>query len=245
MYIFFIIIIIIIIYLIWFKIRYSKALNDEEVLQLANGRRINSINKYYSFPKVEYEVDKNFKKNMYAKGRFYKTNENLYDIPAIVAGLLKYKKHEWIVVAFEKDQEVDLIWVNKGHDNKSVGLILDFNEIANMAKTSKYTSVIIFHNHPNANPSIYNCAKPSEVDLETADVWWNICKENGMNLIEYICERGISYRYFLKTTNEFYNIDLILKEIEKLNDKSSKENLELHRERMHLQSLRLKMTNEI
>lgn len=240
MYITLIIIIITIIYYIWYRIRYSKPLNYEEVLQLANSRRINNINKYYSFPKVEYKVNMDFKKRMSAKGKIYKFSEHLYDLPAIAAGLLKYKKHEWIIVAFEKNQKVDLMWVNKGQDNRFVGLALDFNQIINIAKENKYTSIITFHNHPNSNPNSYNCTKPSSVDLETANNWGEICKENDINLVEYICERGIAYRYYLKIINEFYNIDLIIKEIEQLNDKSSEKNFELHKERMNLQNVKIK-----
>ena len=39
---------------------------------------------------------------MRADGRFYKIEERLFEFPALATGLLKYKKHEWIIIAFER-----------------------------------------------------------------------------------------------------------------------------------------------
>ena len=86
---------------------------------------------------------------MRSDGRFYKIEERLFEFPALAAGLLKYKKHEWIIIAFEKEKRVELIWLNKGKDNKSVSWFLSASEIVETAKQHSFSSVLVFHNHPN------------------------------------------------------------------------------------------------
>ncbi len=242
MYYFYILILLgIIIYYIWFRIRYSKPMTSEEILQFAKARRIQQINEYYSFPKVEYNIDKDFKKKMKPSGKFYIINESLNTFPAIAAALLKYKKHEWIILAFEKNRKVDLIWVNKGFDNKSAGLFVDFDDVLKMAFDKKYNTIIMFHNNPNNNPNIYDCTKPSKTDLNTAEKFWGLSSKKDLNLVKYVCERGISYRYFLNTVDRFYNLEEIVQSIRSKNNVSKTMNYVLYKERMKLANSRIIM----
>lgn len=235
------ILLIIIIYYVWYRIRYSKPLTDDEVVQFANGRRIACINEYYSYSNSEYSVDMNFKKRMQPNGQFYKINEKIYEFPGLAATLLKYKKHEWIIVAFEKNRTIDLMWINKGYDNQSAGLFLDFKETVNMASENEYTSILMFHNHPNINPNIYDCTKPSDLDKKTAEEYWQLCEKSNINLVKYICERGIPYRYYLKTIDTFYDIKKFIEDIQKVNGKSPKENLILHSQRKYFSKVQLEI----
>ena len=93
-------------------------LTFEEVRKLGTKRRDREIGIYFSFNKRERSVDTDFKKRMKPTGKFYKINDALTQFPSIAAALLKYKKHEWCITAFEKDKNVFLMWVNKGLDKK-------------------------------------------------------------------------------------------------------------------------------
>jgi hypothetical protein len=94
--------IVIAVLLLLFIITHLRPLNAREVKIFANKRRDKMIYQYFNFNQHEYSVDKTFKKNMNPNGMFYEIDENLYSFPSIAAGLLKYKKHEWIIIAFEK-----------------------------------------------------------------------------------------------------------------------------------------------
>ncbi|NBI06111.1 JAB domain-containing protein [Senegalia massiliensis] len=167
-----------------------------EIFKLLYYMRPNKIaHYYYKYRRKKFNNDKELKKHMNPKGGFYTIDKKLSETPELVASLLKYKKHEWIVLAFVKNDRVECIWANKGKDSKSVGLILSFDNIVRLAKDNNYTSILMFHNHPNPNPNMYNCTQPSDRDLETVNEWSNICKKSEVNLTVYICERGVSYKY--------------------------------------------------
>lgn len=72
-----------------------------------------------------------------------------YDFLTYMGYFLNYKKHEWIFVAFVKDNVVRKFWVNKGVDGNNVTLDLDFYEIADICKVNGFNSLLIGHNHPS------------------------------------------------------------------------------------------------
>lgn len=229
---FIILVLVLSIWYVGFRIKYSKPLTEREVLELAKLRRNKEIYNYYNYSQIESSVNSEFKRKMKPTGKFYEVDESLFSFPSIAAALLKYKKHEWIMIGFEKNKQVDLMWVNKGFDKESVSLMIDFNEIIQYALKGKFSTLMIFHNHPNRNPNIYDCTKPSEMDIYSATEWWNKCKDKGINFIEYICERGLPYRYYLKTIDSFIPIDNVKSEIIATNDISKSQNYKLHLERM-------------
>lgn len=167
-----------------------KPLTDRQLEKLASKRRKRAIRKYFRFHGLEYLPDLDFKKAMSVQGNYYRVHYHLYDTPSRIAALLKYKKHEWIVVAFEKNKIVEMLWLNKGFNRMSVSLSISLDLLSSTALKNKYSSVIIFHNHPNPNPRIYSNIIPSKVDKESARVWANFFNLKRINLIEYICERG-------------------------------------------------------
>lgn len=69
---------------------------------------------YLSFDYKEFAVNKGFKKQISPNGSVYEINEILFEFPSKAAVLLKYKKHEWVIIAFENEKNVYLIWPNKG-----------------------------------------------------------------------------------------------------------------------------------
>lgn len=207
-------------------------LDRSEVQRLGIKRRNNEVRRYYSFVGVEYTIDREFKKRMNPNGSFYDWNEDLRDFPSVAAALLKYKKHEWIIVAFEKGQTVELMWLNKGFDRSSVALYLPIEKIAEIAANKACFSVLIFHNHPNSNPSELDCSQPSEMDLKTAIEFARVLNDKGVNLVEFVCERGSHYEYYLSPSECFVPLREIILTIEAGNGLSRMSNLSLHWERL-------------
>lgn len=221
--------VIIIVFFILFNFR---SLNENEIQQLSSKRRKKTVEHYFLTNHLGAVPDLDFKKRMNPKGIFYKIKLDLAHVPNWTSALLKYKKHEWVIVAFEKRKVVDLIWVNKGIDNSSANIFIDLSEVADIALKNNYTSVLMFHNHPNPNPSRYSCQMPSNQDKVTASFWSNQLNASNINLVKYICERGRHYRYVLSPAETFYPLKNFTNEIRIINGKSKLTNFRLHMERL-------------
>ncbi len=215
-----------------FIIIHLDPLTEEEVKSLGNKRRDHQIRIYFSFDNREFKASSEFKKNMQADGSFYQIQENIFEFPSLAAALLKYKKHEWIIVAFERDKKVNLIWVNKGFNRTSVSLHLPIGQVAKIATEKMQNSIFIFHNHPNINPNYYDCRKPSEKDINSAKEFSSVLNNRGFNLLEFICERGRHYEYFLSPSDKFLPFQEFVLAINNVNGQTKARNLLLHLERI-------------
>ena len=216
---------------ILFLLTHLRPLNEREIQDLSNRRRDKEINRYFSFDMDEYQVDKEFKGRMNGDGEFYHIHDTLFEFPSVAAGLLKYKKHEWIIVAFEKHRTIDLLWVNKGPDRNGVSCALSAGKISQISLSNNYSSVLIFHNHPNPNPRQYDCSEPSEQDITSARSYSQILDESGINLVEFVCERGRHSQYFFSVADPFVPVQEFRESIVQKNDTSRVQNLLLHIER--------------
>jgi hypothetical protein len=103
-----------------FYISHKKPLKVEEIRLLSEKRKKLYIKKSYPFIPKTVVVDLDFKSSMKPKGIFYKLDNDLAEFPSLIEQLLKGKKHEWIVLAIEKNKKVIGMWANKGSDGKSV-----------------------------------------------------------------------------------------------------------------------------
>jgi len=215
-----------------FACTHLRPLNEDEVTHLGTKRRAKQIRAYFSFPPSEIDVDKHFKRRMNPNGAFYKIDHALWEFPSIAAALLKYKKHEWVIIAFEKQKRIVSIWLNKGFDRSGVSPYLSAANIANIARREDYTSVLIFHNHPNTNPYYFDCTSPSSNDLESANEFAHLLNTHGINLVEFVCERGTHYEYFFSPANSFLPLSQFVMAIENINGLSTLGNLSLHLERL-------------
>jgi len=223
---------ILLICLIVYVIAHLRPLTKDEVKGLAGKRRKKHIRIYFSFDYRELSANKEFKKQMNPNGTFYRINEGLSGFPSLAAALLKYKKHEWIIIAFEKDKRIDVIWLNKGFNRMGVSPYLSVIDITKTAKHEDLKSVLIFHNHPNSNPNHYDCRRPSDQDMKSAKQFGDELNKNSINLLEFVCERGRHYEYFLSPADTFLPISRFIEDIEKINDQSKFRNLVLHFERV-------------
>jgi hypothetical protein len=215
-----------------FVILHLRPLTDHEIAILGAKRRKCIVEAHFYLEDTERSVNAAFKKSLNPRGIFYRVELPLSSVASTVAGLLKYKKHEWVVVAFEKGKHVGHLWVNKGHDNSSVSIYLPPREALDTAIRNGYSSVLIFHNHPNSNPGKYNCTQASDADIVSASHWASTLNKEGVNLAEYICERGQHYRYFLSPSDSFMPLRQFTNDITKVNGSSRLGNLRLHMERI-------------
>ena len=213
---------------LFFLITHLRPLNEREMKKLSFKKRGKTIHQYFTFDHHEYHVDKNFKKRMNPNGKFYRIDEKLYNFPSTAAGLLKYKKHEWIIIAFEKNKNVSVCWLNKGFDRFSVNMYLTINDLIDIAKKDKYVSVMIFHNHPNSNPNHFDCSKPSQQDIDSANEFAAKLNNAGINLLEFVCECGKHHHYFSKYSDLFLPVSVFLETVKGQNGKSRFGNLSLH-----------------
>lgn len=218
--------------IIMYVITHLHPLNEKEVLKLADKRRNRAIKKYYKYTTKEKSVDKGFKKGMKSTGAYYLINEDLSLFPSIAAGLLKYKKHEWTIVAFEKNKTIQLMWTNKGINNKTVSIFLSTEQIIAKCKDNNYSTVLIFHNHPNSDPHTLDCSRPSAQDINSAQIFSNDFNKYGINLIEFVCERGLPYEYHFSESETFLPTTEFIQNINQINGMSKIQNVSLHTEKL-------------
>lgn len=169
---------------------------------------------------------------MVPEGKFYNFQESLRRFPPVVASWLKGKKHEWMVVGMEKRREISLVWANKGKDRTGVCLALPFERLTGIAVSNGYASMLVFHNHPNPNPEMFSCSRPSEVDLSSSALRAQILNGHGINLVEFVCERGVAHRYQLFPANSFLPIESFTEVLRGENGVSKRKNFSLHIERL-------------
>lgn len=215
-----------------FIISHLQPLTDIEIEILANKRRNKDIRIYFSFTNYEFVPNSNFKKKLIPNGTFYRIGETRREFPSIAASLLKYKKHEWIIISFGKDNKVELLWINKGFDRATVIPHLSPEAIIQIAEKECFNYILIFHNHPNSNPNYYSCIKPSEQDLHSAKHYANALNSHNINLLEFVCERGKHYEYFISPAANFMPLNDYVLLINNLNNKSKYGNLKLHIEKI-------------
>jgi len=215
-----------------FIILHTRPLKEDEIIQLADKQRQKLINQYFSFDQREFFANTEFKKRMNPSGEFQIVNESLVVFPAIAAALLKYKKHEWIIIAFEKGGIVNKLWINKGINRSQVSIYLSPEFIARLADADDDISILIFHNHPNSDPTLFDLTHPSNQDITSAHAYALILNQEGKNLLEFVCERGRHYRYFQSITPSFFPLSRYIASIKSVNDISFEKNLKLHLERL-------------
>lgn len=222
--------------LLLFVTLHLRPLSGSEVAELATIRRAKQIDAYFTFHYFPYAANPEFKKAMNASGAFYKVNHLLGQFPSLAGKLLKYKKHEWVIVAFEKNREVMLMWLNKGPNRQCVGLTIPSRQLVELAQKEEAATVIWFHNHPNSNPSRYSCHRPSTQDLTSARSTACDLNAAGVTLLEFVCERGHSYEYFRSVADNFIPVESIRRDVEKANGIHWSTNLSMHLERVFASS---------
>ena len=164
--------------------------------------------------------------------QFYPFSYPLHAFPSLAAALLKYKKHEWVLVAFEKDKQVGLVWENKGPDNTQVPLYLPSDQVQMTARREASTSVLVFHNHPNPDPYHFDALRPSDQDHKSATQMASFLNPCGVNVLEFVCERGRFIEYFRSPADGFLPLSGFALAVSHVNGRRKLTNLRLHVERI-------------
>ena len=211
-----------------FILLHLRPLAPNEVQALARKWRSQDMSEYFSFAHHTRVVDGEFKRRMAASGRLYAVQEGLPVFPSIAASLLKYKKHEWVIIGFERGHSVVLMWMNKGCDNSAVEFMVSNEQIADIALTNHCSTVLILHNHPNPDPSRYSASRPSEIDLSGSAERGEHLARQGLNLIEYVCERGWPHEYRRVVSDAFRSLAGFESLVEGVNGLDRLTNLRLH-----------------
>jgi len=192
-------------------------LNEQEVHQLSRKRQRNSALSKFDFSTMPQPADPVEKKAMRGQGEFVVCDLHYRDAPSRIAGLLKYKKHEWIVIAFINSFHIHCLWWNKGPDRTQVWSFLQDHSLKSAINSFDSDSIAILHNHPNPDPSRYRMDIPSEADLHSADFYDEKFSQEGISLLEFICERGVPYLYYASFTDSVVPFEPIVDEILKVN----------------------------
>ena len=157
-------------------------------------------------------------------------NKNLNEFPVYAAALLKYKKHQWMILGFAENKKVKLMWVNKGDNKKSVTLALSSQEMVKKAVNLKCDTVLRFHNHPN--PRKHNLSRPGRYDKKTCQKYGDLLARNSINYLDFVCKEGLPYKFNEKYHETFIPREEFINNIKEMNGKSKSKNLKLHKERL-------------
>ncbi|MCX6865462.1 MAG: hypothetical protein NTV46_04445, partial [Verrucomicrobia bacterium] len=122
------------------------------------------------------------------------------------------------------------LWWNKGPDGTKVWLFLRDHSLKGAICSFKPDSIAILHNHPNPDPSRYRMNIPSEADLRSAGFYDGEFSRHGINLLEFICERGVPHLYYASFDNSVVPIGPISDEIQRINGTSIFKNYSLRKE---------------
>lgn len=205
---------------------FSKPLDGDQISKLALKRRGRRIIRYF-FQTRGYIPSKQFKSSLKPDGKLYQIDLDMAHVPYFVANLLKYKKHEWSVIAFIGNREAKYLWANKGPDRSQVTL-LSINSIINTAKNNHCDVIMAFHNHPAHDPQHYSYRKPSNMDLQTADRFSQLLNSIDISYLDHVCERGRPYRYCLKPSETLHPFQAIQEETTKENMQGRMAHIKLH-----------------
>lgn len=229
----YLIIVIIALAVLWYAIDVFSnrhPLTPDEQFQLAQKRRRNRALCEYGFSTSQRAAVPAEKKAMKSAGEFVKCDLDYNQAPSRIAGLLKYKKHEWIVFAFISANRVTHLWWNKGPDATRVWPFLRDHAFERTIQSLRPDAIAILHNHPNPDPSRYRMNLPSTADLTSAEYFDQVLVTHGVSLIEFICERGVPHIYYAAFADGVVPIAPILTEIESINGTGIFKNYSLRKE---------------
>jgi hypothetical protein len=167
---------------------------------------------------------------MKSRGEFVSCDLIFRDAPAQIAGLLKYKKHEWIVILFITQFQVRTLWWNKGPDGTRVWSFLRERDLSAAISSLRPDTIAMLHNHPNPDPSRLIMNYPSEADLRSAGFYSEKFGSRGVSLLEFICERGTPHLYYASFGDNVFPIKPIEGEIAEVNGTGILKNRSLRKE---------------
>jgi hypothetical protein len=205
-------------------------LSPDELRHLAHKRQRNRALFEYRFGINQRPAEPTEKKAMNSAGEFLACDLDYNQAPSRIAGLLKYKKHEWIVFAFIVSKRVTRLWWNKGPDGTRVWPFLHDHAFETTIRSLNPNAIAILHNHPNPDPSRYRMNMPSNADLTSAEYLHHRLTPKGVSVLEFICERGVPHLYYAAFADNTIPVEPILTEIHSVNGTGIFKNYSLRKE---------------
>ena len=212
-----------VIYRIW-----SRPLGTAAMEAVAAKRRRRAIAAYFRFSHTQPVADMAFKKAMRSQGGWCQVDYRLYEWPAAAAALLKGKKHEWVIIAFEHGGRISRLWVSKGVDNRRVAVPLGPMVLVEECRRADFSSVFIHHNHPNHDPRHLNMLVASQLDIEFSNQYARAVVPFGINLFQFICERGRYTCFHSRVAESFLPVRTYFDQVHRQNGVSRPGNIRLH-----------------
>lgn len=163
---------------------------------------------------------------MNKNGATHQISEPLPTFPALAAGLLKSKKHEWIIIGFARNRTVELLYFNKGPDRGSVAPFVSMNQLLLLARKEQANTVLCIHNHPNG------VLQSSSQDIASANNLASVLNPAGVSLLEFVCGRGRFVEYYRSVSHHLFPLFGFKTVILQVNGQSRMGNLSLHLERI-------------
>ena len=225
--------IVVLLVLIWCWDVYNNChpLEPDEVRKLAKARQRTRALSRYEFIQSEQRVNPSQKKAMRSDGQFVRCDLDYNTAPAWVAAMLKYKKHEWIVMGFIRSFRVKMLWWNKGPNRATVRSFLHGRNLDAAIEKLKPDAIVVLHNHPNPNPSVYSMNRASRQDLKSAaHLHSRIVSKHDVSLLEFVCERGVPHLYYAAFPDREAPIQPITQQVKSLNGRGALINYKLRRE---------------
>lgn len=229
-----------IVYEIVFWINHKGPLNDKEIKELAEARRILYINQIFQFTHNVVGVNKEYRGSLDRDGRWDQVDVELHKLPSLIAQLLKYKRHEWFIWCLADDNKAKLIWANKGDDNESCYSKITIQYVIRMAISEHCNTIICMHNHPHTKERYWNLLSPSKTDTDTFEYAKNYFNAAGINIIDALCSQGSFVVYAYSFSPKYYPKGSDIQTIIMANDISKKQNYKLHKELRKIKNGKIK-----
>jgi len=206
-----------------------KPLNKEEIALLSKARKKQAEKSRLNFSTEHFEINPDYRQFLSSGGRWDEISVPYNKALAMAAELIRYKRHEWLILILASNTKCRFIWANKGNNNMSCYLSGTFDDIIEKAIQNGCGTIIDFHNHP-CTVDFQGALSPSDTDMNTAAKWAEKARAAGLNYICAVGVRGQFSVYYSSFDESIYPKSCTVEYIESQNGLSKSGNRALRRE---------------
>jgi hypothetical protein len=213
-----ILILIFLLYILKNYIEDTAPLTELEINNLSKKRRLKIFADDLKLVEYSFHIDIETKKKFGPKLKYYEHEIEIGTFPSWCAGLLKGKKHEWLIIAIGDMKSIKGYWLEKGKDNKSIQTSLSNIELIVGLNQGEIDNLFIIHNHPGSN------LFPSENDKECIKDIFSRYSYGFINVLGFIACRGKQNLFACFLNSQIIPYEIIRTEITKVNNITRKTN---------------------
>ncbi|HOI29772.1 MAG TPA: hypothetical protein PLZ15_08420 [Melioribacteraceae bacterium] len=202
----------------------TAPLTESEITNLARKRRLRIFAERIKLDEYSFSIDAETKKRFGSKLKYYECDIDIGLFPSWSAGILKGKKHEWLIIGIGDMKSVHGFWMEKGHDNKSIQTSLSSIELTERLNKEGVNNLLLVHNHPNST------LNPSKEDKDCLLEIFSKYNKGSINVLGFIAGRGMQKLFACFIISSLISFEEIRTEIINTNDKSRKTNGNLRNE---------------